>query len=273
MKRVLNVLIILLICANVNAQKVFWRSTFSQTNQPIGGLKSVKSLVNSELEYPATAAGETSEGSVIIVYSLPPSGIPHIDKIEGVKNIDLINETKRLFKKISFKKNKNRRVVPLSESFQIDYSLKAWNKLVKKRGYSTINYHFTPIDTTQEIYSYQLLEKKPEPIFNKKEKYRGFNDYIANKLQYPEGALKIDLKGEVIISFVIEQSGNISNIEVVKELGAGCTTEALRLIKGLKWAPGIKSETAVRTQMISSIGFGVASNSFTGAFNQGFGGR
>lgn len=273
MKRVLNVMIILLMCAQMNAQKVFLRSSFSQINQPIGGIKSVKSLVNSELQYPASSANEASEGSVIIIFSLPPSGIPHIDKIEGVKNKDLIAETKRLLFKVSFKQNNNRPVVPLSESFQIDYSLKTWNKLIKKRGYSTINYHFTPIDTTQTIYSYQLLEKKPEPIFSEKEKYRGYNDYIANKLQYPPEALKINLKGEVIISFVIEQSGNISNIEIVKELGAGCTSEALRLIKGLKWTPGIKDETAVRTQMISSIGFGVASNTFTGAFNQGFGVR
>tara|TARA_B110000091_G_C13567844_1_gene371239 strand:- start:417 stop:695 length:279 start_codon:yes stop_codon:yes gene_type:complete len=90
-----------------------------------------------------------------------------------------------------------------------------------------------------------------------------------NKLEYPTDALKMGLKGQVVVSFVIEQSGQISNVTVLEPLAAGCTEEALRLIKSLKWYPAIVNEKAVRTQMTSSIGFGVSSSTYQESFNQG----
>jgi outer membrane biosynthesis protein TonB len=123
------------------------------------------------------------------------------------------------------------------------------------------------------LYPYQKLQNKPYPIFSGKEKYNSYLDYIANKLQFPTEALKLNLKGEVVVTFVIEPSGFISNLEVLKKMPAGCTEEAVRLIEELHWHPAIKNEQAVRTIMITSVGFGVSSSTFHGAFNQGLNGR
>ena len=47
----------------------------------------------------------------------------------------------------------------------------------------------------------------------------------------------------------------ITHILVEKPLGGGCTEEAIRLIKMLKWKPGIKDNMAVRTKMELDITF------------------
>lgn len=269
MNRTILMLILVFVASIVNGQKIYWKSNYGKTNSPIGGLKNVKDIIKKEFVYPSSAVSTNSEGSIDINYRLNKEGIPTIVSISGIDNEAMKNETKRIFLKIRFTKSGLRTGNDPVDLFQLTYSIKAWTKLANKRKYQEIDYPFLPIDSTETVYKYQLLKTKPKPIYQAKESYSSFNDYIVNKLEYPAEAFKMGLKGEVVISFVIEQSGQITNIEVLKPLAAGCTEEGLRLIKSLKWYPAIVDGKAVRTIMTSSIGFGVASNAFQESFNQG----
>jgi protein TonB len=83
--------------------------------------------------------------------------------------------------------------------------------------------------------------------------------YIAANLKYPEAAIKQNLSGNVKLGFVVEPHGKISNLMILNSLGAGCNEEAIRLVRLIKWMPGIKNDLAVRTRMSISINFSLES--------------
>ncbi|UTW62236.1 TonB family protein [bacterium SCSIO 12741] len=256
------------------SQKASLESINKSINSPNGGMKQVKQLIYLEMEYPLEDIKTETDGDVVIEYKLPVDGIPTDVKVSSSPSPTLAAEGMRLFKKICFSEN-SRRVnwSSQSEKMVFNFNRKNWVKVYTKRGYQEIMYIHEPIDSTETLYKYQTLETKPYPMYEKNENYRDYLHYISAKLEYPQEALKLGIKGQVIVSFVIEQSGNLTNIKVEQTLPAGCTEEALRLIKSLRWYPAVVDDTAVRTYMISSIGFGTSSSTYHEVFNQGTSGR
>jgi TonB family protein len=76
---------------------------------------------------------------------------------------------------------------------------------------------------------------------------------MAQNIQYPYAAREQGLQGTVALQMIIEPTGKISNVVVLKDIGGGCGTEALRVMKvldtlGLTWMPGIIAGKPVRTR-------------------------
>ncbi|MCB0482191.1 MAG: energy transducer TonB [Flavobacteriales bacterium] len=258
-----------------SAQKVYLKSISKADNSPVGDMKSVKTLIFNEMYYPIEDIKSQTDGTVAIQYQLTSSGVPKNVKVILATSATLEKEAMRLFKKIEFPEKKNRVYIESRyEVMTFNFSRKDWVKVYTKRGYKEIMYPHEPIDSTEKTYFYkELKEDKPYALFSKKEHYKSYMDFISAKMEFPEEALRLNLKGEVVVSFIVEQSGRISNVNVVQPLGAGCTQEALRLINMITWYPGRKDGKAVRTKMISSIGFGVNSIPFYGSFNASGGGN
>ena len=60
----------------------------------------------------------------------------------------------------------------------------------------------------------------------------------------------------MVVSFVVEKDGSLSDIKVMRSLGSGCDEEAVRLINSMpKWKPGKNSGKEVRTKMLVPITF------------------
>ncbi|MDR7129660.1 protein TonB [Algoriphagus sp. 4150] len=84
----------------------------------------------------------------------------------------------------------------------------------------------------------------------------GWNDYLAKNMKYPKAARKANVEGRVLISFVVQTTGEISNAEIVSGIGGGCDEEVLRLVKeSPKWKPGKKDGQVVNTQMMLPVNF------------------
>jgi protein TonB len=68
---------------------------------------------------------------------------------------------------------------------------------------------------------------------------RGLNNFIAENLRWPEGEEESCIQGRVIIGFIVEKDGSLSDIKVVKSLHPSFDKEALRVVKAMpKWSPG-----------------------------------
>jgi len=70
----------------------------------------------------------------------------------------------------------------------------------------------------------------------------------VENFKYPLSALDNGIEGVVELDYIIEANGHISNIKPVKSLGAGCTEEAIRLLKSISWSPAIKNNQLVRVK-------------------------
>lgn len=63
--------------------------------------------------------------------------------------------------------------------------------------------------------------------------------FITNKLIYPEKARILELEGTVVVNFVVDEEGKITNVKFLKSLGGGCEEEVERVLRLMPlWKPG-----------------------------------
>jgi protein TonB len=74
-------------------------------------------------------------------------------------------------------------------------------------------------------------------------------DFIKDNLEYPKQAQISNIQGIVVLQFVVEPSGLVTNIGVSKTVGGGCDQEAIRVLQMIKWYPAKKNGKLVRSQM------------------------
>lgn len=84
--------------------------------------------------------------------------------------------------------------------------------------------------------------------------------FVSSNLRYPEEARSGNISGRVVVKFVVEKNGSVSNASVLKDIGAGCGAEALRIINGMngagvQWNPGLIHGQAVRSVLTLPIVF------------------
>ncbi|MEP0984764.1 M56 family metallopeptidase [Ekhidna sp.] len=83
-----------------------------------------------------------------------------------------------------------------------------------------------------------------------------FNEYISQNLSYPVQAQQLGVEGRVFIKFIVEKDGSLSNLEVVRGIGAGCDQAALDMMKNSpKWNPGEQRGHKIRQKLIQNILF------------------
>lgn len=100
-------------------------------------------------------------------------------------------------------------------------------------------------------------------------------NYLGRNMRYPKEARRMGVDGRVFVQFIVEKDGSVTDIKVLKGIGAGCDVEAMRVIlEGPKWIPGKQRGVPIRQKMIQSILFRLG-NSRSTSFEPSvpFGGR
>ena len=82
------------------------------------------------------------------------------------------------------------------------------------------------------------------------------NEFLSKNLRYPDQARESNIQGRVIVKFVVNEDGSISDVSVVKGIGAGCDEEAKRVVASLpKWKPGKQNGNPVRVYFTLPINY------------------
>ena len=80
--------------------------------------------------------------------------------------------------------------------------------------------------------------------------------FISNNIQYPADAKKQKVDGRVLVNFVVEKDGSITEVKVIKPTFPSLDAEAVRVVKAMpKWKPGYQKGQAVRVQFTMPINF------------------
>ena len=92
--------------------------------------------------------------------------------------------------------------------------------------------------------------------------FEALQSFLRENTQYPEEAVKNSIQGKVIVSFVIEEDGSISNIKVARGVHPALDEEAVRVV-GLmpKWKPAMNNSKPIRTKYNVPVFFGNLSTS------------
>ena len=68
----------------------------------------------------------------------------------------------------------------------------------------------------------------------------GLMAFIASNLRYPKTAIENNIEGRVVVRFIVNETGDVTNIEVIKSLDPSCDNEAIRIVKMMpKWIPAV----------------------------------
>ena len=84
----------------------------------------------------------------------------------------------------------------------------------------------------------------------------GLMQYLSTNVRYPKDAKESGTQGSVIVSFIVEKDGSISNAKVTKPTYSSLDEEALRVVSAMpKWVPGKQNGEAVRVKYAVPVSF------------------
>jgi protein TonB len=79
----------------------------------------------------------------------------------------------------------------------------------------------------------------------------------TSRLSYPEVAQSRNIQGKVVVAFVIDTLGHLSNYHLVQRIGGGCDEEALRVARTVpeQWVPARLGRRAVAVEYELPLNF------------------
>lgn len=73
--------------------------------------------------------------------------------------------------------------------------------------------------------------------------------FLMTNIKYPQEALSKGVSGRVLIQFIVETDGTLTEAKAIKSLHPACDAEALRIIKEMpRWTPAKIKGKSVRSQ-------------------------
>jgi protein TonB len=108
-----------------------------------------------------------------------------------------------------------------------------------------------------------IQQEAPKEIFTVVEEQPGYPGgdearikFLQENIKYPEEAKELGVQGKVFVTFVVEVDGSITDVRVLRGIGAGCDEEAVRVVKSMpRWVPGKQRGQPVRVQFNLPIKF------------------
>ncbi len=92
---------------------------------------------------------------------------------------------------------------------------------------------------------FTAVEVNPDPMGG----INAFRKWVQESYSYPQGAIDAGVKGQIVVSFVVERDGSLTDLKVVKDLSYGTGQALINVLKkAKKWKPGIQNGRPVRVQ-------------------------
>ena len=80
--------------------------------------------------------------------------------------------------------------------------------------------------------------------------------YLNSNIKYPVVAQENGVQGRVVVSFVVEKDGSITDVRVVRSVDPSLDREATRVVKSMPhWIPGKQNGSAVRVKYNVPVSF------------------
>ena len=109
-----------------------------------------------------------------------------------------------------------------------------------------------PADSTAKEEVFMVAEQMPEFPGGMKELLK----FLQDNLKYPENAMKNNVQGRVIVQFVVEKDGTLTEFKVARSVDPDLDAEALRVLQTMpKWKPGMQRGKIVRVKFTVPVSF------------------
>jgi protein TonB len=100
-----------------------------------------------------------------------------------------------------------------------------------------------------------IVEDAPAPVGG----FSAFYDYVNANIKYPRQAINMRIEGKVFVQFVVDKTGKLTDITIIRGIGGGCDEEAIRIIENAPmWNAGKQRGKPVKVRMVLPITFTIA---------------
>lgn len=222
--------------------------------EPYGGMEAVRWMLDQELVFPSEALAAGTEGEVGIAFDVLADGGTARMRVTHPLRPDCDAEALRLARLIRWRPaTTSGTPLATDHSIAIAFNAKRYRKLHAKTAACERPPFTAPADASGKLHTDRGMDTLAVPLVQGG--LRGLPAYLGANLHYPQEAYRRDIQGKVSIEFVVETSGNLSNVRALEFLGAGCDDEAMRLVRSICWMPAVNDGQRVRSIMKLDIQF------------------
>jgi len=106
--------------------------------------------------------------------------------------------------------------------------------------------------TEQEDQVFMRVEEMPEFKGGMKQLF----SYLSKNTKYPQEALSKNIQGRVIVGFVVNKDGSVSDVKVLRPVNKYLDAEAIRVVSSMpNWKPGKQEDKKVRVSYNVPVNF------------------
>ena len=218
-----------------------------------GGVKALMQFFSENLCYPAEAAKNNIEGTVILKLIVKKTG--EIGEVTVVRSIDKLLDAEairvcKMLPKFS-PGRKDGKPVAVWYNLPVSFKLQSPKRPVQAKE----------VPTNAENETFIAVDEMPTFPGG----IKALMEYISTNLNYPAEAAKNNIEGTVVLKFVVQKTGEIGEVSVVRSVDKLLDAEAIRVCKTLpNFNPGIKDGKPVAVFFHLPIAFKLSKSENTG---------
>jgi TonB family protein len=139
---------------------------------------------------------------------------------------------------------------------------KHFNLMISRKNYYDSSYNNGQSSSNSESLFYEKSEVE-DKVFDVVEQMPTFPGgqgalmkYLADNIKYPAEAQKNGVQGRVVVSFVVERDGSLSDFQIVRSVDPSIDEEAIRVAKAMpRWIPGRQNGSTTRVKYNIPVSF------------------
>ena len=202
------------------------------------GIQELYTYLAKNIRYPAEAVEAKVEGKVFVQFMINEQGYVRSPRVVKGLGFGLDEEAQRVVLGMPRWKPGWQGGKPVAVLYNLPISFRLASGVTASA------------DEDEKIFT--VVEQQPEFPGGTKALYA----YISSAIRYPEPAKRAQVEGKVFVRFVVDKSGAIRNIEILKGTGFGLDEEAIRVMKAMPaWKPGRQGGQPVNVRYNLPIDF------------------
>ena len=230
----------------------------AQPAVPLGGTEKYAQFLAAHQKYPASAMQKGIQGTVKVSFIVEKTGTVNEVKVEAPVAPELDAEAIRLIKsgpKWTPAKHRNqvvrqRVVVPVS--FVLSAGSTVSVGVPGKERPITTSAADIAASANPDRPTAVAPDRPTQPVGGN----QTFFDWVEKNQKYPTLARQRKIQGKVMVEFMVQNDGSLTDARVLKKMGSGLDEEALRLIKTApKWEPAMFQGKPIKQKMVLPVLF------------------
>ena len=216
-----------------------------------GGMGECMKWLQANIKYPKEAKEKGEQGRVILQFIVERDG--SVTDVKVVRSISLALDAEAI--RVASAMPKWKPGMQKGKVVKVKYTLPVMFSLEKKEAVTSTSVSAVPVDSEGEVKTdvvFLVAEEMPEFPGGMGECMK----WIGQNIKYPKEAHDKGVQGRVLITFIVEKDGSITEPKVARGVSPALDAEALRVVSTMpKWKPAKQRGQVVRVKYTIPVMF------------------